>query len=171
VQEYSASAGQTRWYLSPSLKADVFVENAGPGVLVKATGIAAAVASDSDLFIARFSARWSGDIPLIEAYFYYDAVALVALALQAAAAQGMAPDGDGVRLNIRSVSDSPVASRVAWFELANGLAMLRAGAPVQYRGASGGISFDANGEVGSGVLRLWSVVQDRIVDGDLTAVQ
>jgi neutral amino acid transport system substrate-binding protein len=171
TQEWTATAGPTHWYLSPSLKTDVFVENAGPGVLDNAAGVAAAVASDSDLFVARFRDRWSGDIPLSEAYFYYDAMALVALAMQAGATMGQTPDGDAVRLNIRAVSVSPMADRVAWFELPSGLATLRRGLPIDYRGASGGVDLDANGEVGSGLLRLWSVVNDHIVDGDVRVIQ
>jgi neutral amino acid transport system substrate-binding protein len=171
AQEWTASAGPAHWYLSPSLKTDVFVENAGPGVLDNSAGVAAAVASDSDLFVARFQQRWSGDTPLIEAFFYYDAMALVALALQAAVAHGLPPDGDGVRTEIRGVSTSPMAETVAWFELGNGLSRLRTGASIDYRGASGGVDLDVNGEVGSGLLRLWSVVQDRIVDGDLKVIE
>ena len=147
------------------------MENAGPGVRADATGVAAAVASDSDLFVARFQERWTGDTPLIEAYFYYDAMALVALALQAAVAAGLTPDGDAVRQMIRGVSTGPMADRTAWFELPAGLDDLRRGVAVDYRGASGGVELEANGEVGSGLIRLWSVVNDQIVDGDVVAAE
>jgi neutral amino acid transport system substrate-binding protein len=171
AQEWTASAGPTRWYLSPSLKTDVFVQNAGPGVLDNVIGVSAAVAADSELFVARFSERWPGDSPLIEAYFYYDAMALVALALQAGVTAGLTPDGDAIRQKIRQVSSNPMAGTVAWFELPTGLDDLRRGVGINYRGASGGVHLDANGEVGSGLIRLWSVVQNHVVDGMLVAVQ
>jgi ABC-type branched-subunit amino acid transport system substrate-binding protein len=167
IQEWTASATPTRWYLSPSLKTDVFVENTGPGVLDGSVGISAAVATDSDLFKQTFAERWPGDYPLTEAFFYYDALSLVSLALAEAAQHGAAPDGDGVRDHIRSVSASPAGDDIAWFDLGHGLDELRRGLPINYRGASGAADLDADGEVGTGLVRIWTVSGDHVVDGDL----
>jgi neutral amino acid transport system substrate-binding protein len=171
VQEWGASAGAAHWYLSPSLKSDEFVQNAGPGALDGSAGVSPAVSTDAPLFIKTFGDRWAGDSPLTEAYFYYDALALVALALEAAAQHGETPDGDGIRAHIRQVSNASDAQDVQWFDLGRGLDTLKRGLPVKYRGASGSTDLDANGEVGTGLVRIWTVTEEQIVDGKLELVK
>ena len=122
---------------------------------------------DSELFAQTFGQRWSGDYPLTEAFFYYDALALVALALQDGVHRGEAPDGAAVRAHIRAVSAAPAGSDVAWFDLAGGLEAIDSGRPVNYRGASGAADLDADGEVGNGLVRLWTVTGDHVHDDAL----
>jgi ABC-type branched-subunit amino acid transport system substrate-binding protein len=84
-------------------------------------------------------------------------MALLALALERAAqVAGGEPTGEQVRAALAEVS-SPPGETVRWDELDRALALVRAGADVDYVGASGGVDFDANGDVALSRVEFWTV--------------
>jgi ABC-type branched-subunit amino acid transport system substrate-binding protein len=163
IQEWAILGGREKWYLAPSLKADVFLDNIPPGVMEGAVGVSPVVAADAATFAAAFQKRWDGDEPLDAAYFYYDAAALVALAVASAAHahQGL-PPRELVRDKLQPVSRL-TGDVVAWYELDHGLALLAEGKDVDYRGASGAVDLDEKGDVGEHPVEFWTIKDDRIV--------
>jgi hypothetical protein len=88
---------------------------------------------------------------------------VLAFALQEAHTRlGRLPDERELAVSIRSVSGPP-GRTVTWNELDVGLAALASGSPVNYRGISGPIDFDQDGDVAQGLVRFWHVENGRIV--------
>jgi ABC-type branched-subunit amino acid transport system substrate-binding protein len=163
VSQLSAGGFRGRWYFGPSLDAEEFVWNTPAGVLDGMVGISPALTADSAEFARRFRQRWPGEEPTLSANFYYDSVAVLALALEEARTQlGRLPDERELAVSIRSVSGPP-GRIVTWRELDVGLDTLASGSPVNYRGISGGVDFDRDGDVAQGLVRFWHVDNGRIV--------
>jgi neutral amino acid transport system substrate-binding protein len=134
-------------YLTPTLQTKAFQLNCPAGSLEGAVGIGVDLAADHDEFARAFAARWSGEEPMPMAYFYYDAMVLWALALQAAYTQvGSAPDRMDVESQLIQVSKAGPNS-VTWDEVEKGLELARAGAGINYRGASGNLDLGDDGEL------------------------
>lgn len=168
VQAMTAATGRLRWFLSPSLKNQIFIDNIPPGSMEGAIGVAPAVASDSETFIRAFSDRWAGDVPISECLFYYDAMALVALGLQEVSSPISTPD---LRSAILRVSRFPFGRNVPWYDIGSGLRQLSNGIDVNYRGASGSVDLDDNGEVAEGLVRAWQIAGESIVDGSIVVAR
>jgi ABC-type branched-subunit amino acid transport system substrate-binding protein len=160
IQEWAILGGTERWYLAHSLKNQVFIDNIPPGALEGAIGVSVEVAGDAERFAAAFADRWSGDEPLDAAYFYYDAMALMALAIGAA---GGGDDGAAIRDQIQAISRPP-GRVIAWYELDAGLAALADGEEIDYRGASGEVDLDGFGDLETARVVYWGIEDDRIVD-------
>jgi branched-chain amino acid transport system substrate-binding protein len=163
VSDLSASGFEGRWYFGPSLDTEEFVLNTPAGLLEGMVGISPALTADSAKFAEQFRDRWRDEQPTLGANFYYDAVAVLALALQEAYARlGRLPDERELAVSIRSVSGPP-GRTVTWEELQVGLETLASGSPVNYRGISGPIDFDQDGDVAQGLVRFWHVENGGIV--------
>ncbi|HYJ10034.1 MAG TPA: ABC transporter substrate-binding protein [Polyangiaceae bacterium] len=163
VSQLSAGGFDGRWYFGPSLDTDEFLLNTPAGLLENMVGISPALTADSAEFAEQFRARWSGEAPILGANFYYDSAAVLALALQEAHTRlGRLPDERELAVSIRSVSGPP-GRTVAWHELDIGLDTLASGSRVNYRGISGPIDFDQDGDVAQGLVRFWHVEHGRIV--------
>jgi branched-chain amino acid transport system substrate-binding protein len=162
VSQLSAGGFRGRWYFGPSLDSEEFVWNTPAGLLDGMVGISPALTADSAEFARRFRERW-GEEPALSANFYYDGVAVLALALQEAHSElGRAPNERELAASIRSVSGPP-GRILTWRELDLALGTLASGSPVNYRGISGGVDFDHDGDVAQGLVRFWYVENGRIV--------
>jgi ABC-type branched-subunit amino acid transport system substrate-binding protein len=163
VSQLSASGFKGSWYFAPSLDTQEFVLNTPQGLLDGMVGISPALTADSAEFAKQFRARWSDEEPTLGANFYYDSVAVLALALQEAHTRlGRLPDQRELAVSIRSVSGPP-GRTLTWRELDIGLETLASGSPVNYRGISGPIDFDQDGDVAQGLVRFWYVDRGHIV--------
>jgi ABC-type branched-subunit amino acid transport system substrate-binding protein len=163
VSQLSAGGFRGRWYFGPSLDSEEFVWNTPSGLLDGMVGISPALTADSAEFARRFRQRWSNQEPTLSANFYYDGVSVLALALAEAHTRlGRLPDERELAVSVRSVSGPP-GRIVTWRELDVGLETLASGSPINYRGISGGVDFDHDGDVAQGLVRFWHVEQDRIV--------
>ncbi len=163
VSQLSADGFNGRWYFAPSLDTEEFVLNTPHALVDGMLGISPALTADSEEFAERFRARWSGEEPMLSANFYYDSVAVLALALKEAHTRlGRFPDERELADSIRSVSGPP-GRTVTWNELDVALETLGSGSPVNYRGISGPIDFDQDGDVAQGLVRFWRVDNGRIV--------
>ena len=104
------------WYLSHSLHSDVFLRNTAPGVLDGTHGVAPAIPEGGAVFPAEFRRRWPGEDPSIPAYYAFDALAGLALAIGQAATisgTGEVPTGRAISLQMRSVASSSAARSTA----------------------------------------------------------
>jgi branched-chain amino acid transport system substrate-binding protein len=159
-----ALAEPGRWYLSPTLHTPAFLESIPRGALQGAKGVSSGKAAGAADFRARFKARWQ-DMPLDDAYSFYDAAALVILALQRAAARDGAIPASGVALSphLRAVSNSGGVA-IRWNELPHGLALLRDGTEVAYAGLSGPTAFDALGQTAFAATNWWTIDETGFTD-------
>jgi len=82
VNELAVYNPRPKLFLSPLLKTDLLLQNAAPEALEGAMGVAPKIFDTSDKFPQAFGARWLGDQPLEGAFFYYDALAMIAFALE-----------------------------------------------------------------------------------------
>jgi ABC-type branched-subunit amino acid transport system substrate-binding protein len=163
VSQLEAGGFDGRWYFGPSLDTEEFVLNTPAGLLDGMVGLSPALTADSAQFAEKFGHRWSGEAPTLGANFYYDSVAVLALALQEAHTRlGRPPEARELAVSIRAVSGPP-GRTVTWNELDVGLVALASGFAVNYRGISGPIDFDQDGDVAQGLVRFWHVENGRIV--------
>jgi ABC-type branched-subunit amino acid transport system substrate-binding protein len=146
-----------RWFLSPLLKTELLVANVAPDALEGALGVAPRIYDTTAAFPDAFSARWQGDRPLEGAYFYYDALGLLALALEKTAPAG---DGsiDAAQLQA-AIQDAaaPPGEGVGWNELEHGLERTRSGGDIYYSGLTGPMLLDACGSRQLGATSTWRV--------------
>ncbi|MET0793913.1 MAG: ABC transporter substrate-binding protein [Polyangiaceae bacterium] len=164
VNEFDALSQQhLRWFLSPLLKTELLVANVAPDALEGAMGVAPQIFDTGPQFPDAFARAWEGDRPLEGAYFYYDAVALLAFALQEAA---LAPGP--VTLPVFSTIVEDVAKSPGenqnWDELELGLARIRAGRDVYYSGLTGPMLLSTCGDRLQGTKSEFGVKDGQIVD-------
>jgi ABC-type branched-subunit amino acid transport system substrate-binding protein len=162
VNEFDAlSAKRPRWFLSPLLKTELLVQNVAPQALEGAFGVAPKIYEHGEAFPRAFSQRWQGDEPLEGAYFYYDAMALLALAL----AKSQSPSNDPPDLS-KAMLDAagPPGEGVKWDALETGLEQVARGRDLYYTGLTGPLSLQTCGSRSTGITADWTVQQGRIVD-------
>jgi ABC-type branched-subunit amino acid transport system substrate-binding protein len=152
------------WFLSPLLKTEVLVANVAPEALEGAFGVAPRIFDTGTAFPDAFSVRWQGDRPLEGAYFYYDAVTLLALALEKTtpAADGSV-DVTQLRAAIQDAA-APPGEGVAWDEIELGLQRTRSGGDIYYSGLTGPMLLDACGSRQLGATSTWQVQAGTIAE-------
>ncbi|MFC1642183.1 ABC transporter substrate-binding protein [Myxococcota bacterium] len=190
---YVTASAHLNWYLSPLLKTHLLIQDVAPQALNGARGVAPKIYETRDTFERAFQRRWEGDLPLEGAYFYYDATAIVAYALQASALppeealeeapeealeeapeealeealeeapEEAATSADAFRQSVLRVTTTLGVAR-GWNELGRGLESLEAGQSVYYTGLTGPILFDPCGARKIGTFGTWTVHDGHIVD-------
>jgi ABC-type branched-subunit amino acid transport system substrate-binding protein len=158
IQDWALSGGNETWYFAPSLRTDSFLRNVPPGKLEGMVGVSAALPADQEKFAQAFKARWQTDYPLTNANFYFDALVVFALAMEAARtnAQGATPTPEAVRAQMRLIS-GPAGTSVTWDHLDEAFRLVRQGTDIDYRGASGPVDFNGAGDVALGFVQLWAI--------------
>jgi branched-chain amino acid transport system substrate-binding protein len=161
VNEFEiSSAIPPRWVLSPVLKTDLLVKNVVPGALEGALGVAPKIYDSTTAFPIAFGQSWQGDAPLEGAYFYYDAMSLISLALEKTPAGATVQDFEA---NILDVA-SPPGVAVSWNELESGMQQISAGSPVYYSGLTGPMLLATCGSRQIGATATWVVTDGKIVN-------
>jgi ABC-type branched-subunit amino acid transport system substrate-binding protein len=157
-----------RWYLSPTLHSPVFLDSIPEGAMTDARGVAQGAVTSAGDFDQSFTARWQ-DAPLDDAYAFYDAGALAALALQRALVrEGSIPEGTGLSPHVIAVT-RPGGVPVHWNELAQGLERLGQGEEVTYQGLSGPLEFDVQGLTGGALTTWWTIGPEGFADREATS--
>ena len=163
VQQLAVTRYVGPWYFAPTLDSEEFLLNTPPGYLDGMVGISPALTADFAQFSELFEARFRQGAPSLGANFYYDSTAVLALALaETYRSLGRAPNASELASSVRSVS-APAGQTVTWSELDTGLQAVAAGQKVNYRGISGPIDFDVDGDVAQGLVRFWKVQDGRVV--------
>jgi ABC-type branched-subunit amino acid transport system substrate-binding protein len=153
---YAASEKRIRLFLSPLLKTELFVENVGPEALEGALGVAPNIYDTKDAFPRAFAERWLGDHPLEGAYYYFDAMALLGLALEKAAQT----PANGAPLSLYDAVlavAAPPGIGVNWDELSSGLSNIAQSHATYYTGLTGPMLMDSCGQRLRGVTTTWAV--------------
>jgi neutral amino acid transport system substrate-binding protein len=163
INEFDAlSRTEPQWFLSPLLKTDLLVQNVAPQALDGALGVAPKIYERDGNFPQAFADRWLGDQPLEGAYFYYDATALLSIALAKAAYSETE-----LKLNASMLDAAgPPGEDVRWDELDVGIERLRDGKDIYYSGLSGPLRLERCGARTIGITASWTVEGGRIVDID-----
>jgi ABC-type branched-subunit amino acid transport system substrate-binding protein len=160
IQDWTATGRQDLWYFGPALRTNVFVDNTPPGVLESMKGFSAYIPEDvGSNFSAQFAERWGGDTPMTDAFYYYDALALSALAIASAAGgQAVLPPSSAVRERIIPISRG-AGTPVDWQDLGNALALARSGQAIHYAGASGHVDLTDDGYLQSTIetISVWQI--------------
>jgi ABC-type branched-subunit amino acid transport system substrate-binding protein len=152
-----------RWYLSPRLKTQLLLENVAPRALAGATGVTPRIFASGPAFPTAFAARWSGDPPLDGAFFYYDAMALLAFGLERA----QLADGQIGAASVRAGIAASTGNRGeggTWNQIAFSLQRLRMGDDMNYSGLTGPILLEACGDRRTGESSRWTVHDGDIVE-------
>ena len=88
----------------------------------------------------------------------YDAVALIALAIQKVGPDFLkmsrAEQGRAIRDNLRAVANPP-GVEVTYKEFAKAFDLLRAGTDINYQGIAGPCTIDENGDMSEGAIEIW----------------
>jgi ABC-type branched-subunit amino acid transport system substrate-binding protein len=159
VNEFDAlSPTPPSWFLSPLLKTDLLVQNVAPDALEGAHGVAPEIYDTSSDFPDAFAKRWQGDRPLEGAYFYYDALALIAFALERAADQGLDLESAIAAAAVQK------GEQARWNEIADGLEHARGGGVIYYSGLAGPLVFNSCGDRSFGATSTWQVHAGAIID-------
>jgi ABC-type branched-subunit amino acid transport system substrate-binding protein len=158
-----AQGPNIRWYFPPTLNDDAFLLNIEPSLVEGAIGISPWIDPDKlAAFTTAFQQRWDLDTPAQASLFYYDAVALLALAIASAPpSDGSAPAALPSLIVSASLSGGPI---VSWNELDTGMQLARSGQPINYYGVSSSVDLGADGELAFiPELEYWQIVQGGIV--------
>lgn len=149
-----------QFYGTEGLYDSSFLLNGAADILngFRGTTNAAPVDSATYQYFARQYLAGTGSEPILFSECGYDAVYLIALAMQ----QGGANTREAILANLRSVSNysgAPARDLVVGpGEWAKAKAGLIAGQHVKYQGASGSIQWDANGDVTSGTYLVYRIL-------------
>jgi ABC-type branched-subunit amino acid transport system substrate-binding protein len=158
-----ALAVPDRWYLSPSLHTPEFLEAIPKGALRGARGVSSGTVAGAAGFRDAFTRRWQ-EPALDDAYSFYDAGAVAALALQRALQESpILPTGAGLAQHVLAVTGAGGAV-IQWNEIGRGLDLLARGEPVQYVGLTGQLQFDARGRLHTASTNWWSIGDDGFFD-------
>jgi ABC-type branched-subunit amino acid transport system substrate-binding protein len=145
-----------RWYLSPTLHTPAFIESIPKGTFTNAQGVTSGTALGSADFRVLFSEKWQ-DVPLDDAYAFYDAGALAVLAMQRALAlEGAIPQGTGLQSHIVALT-RPGGTPILWNQIGRGLELLGLGEEIEYIALSGAIEFDDVGQPKRASTRWWRI--------------
>ncbi len=155
LRDWAVMGTKTQWYFAPMVNTDAFMLNVPPGLVDGAVGVSPSIPFRSvNDFNSKFRARWFGDAPFDAAYFYYDALVVLAFAMESMRISGAGDDTLGE--HILRVSGPP-GTIVDWDDLGLGFSLLSQGQQINYRGASGTVDFKPNGDIDSGLLQFWTV--------------
>jgi ABC-type branched-subunit amino acid transport system substrate-binding protein len=157
------SRARPQLYLSPLLKTELLLQNVVPEVLDGAIGVTPRIVETSDEFPTAFARRWAGDQPLEGAYFYYDAMALVAFGLERAMQSSSHPGASALSAAILDESHGP-GEAGRWNELRPLLPRLRQGEHIYYTGLTGAVLLRPCGDRQSGATSDWQVQAGAITD-------
>lgn len=153
------SAGGPQRFFFPYLNSQGFIDSIGAQYTHDVWGIAPGSTKTPSLttFQQEYQATFK-EAPGEFSANSYDAVVLIGLAMAAAGDN----TAQAVRDNIRTVSGAGGTAVYAGVQgLKKGLALLESGQKISYVGATGPMTFDANGDV-SGALLVWRVQDGKI---------
>jgi len=177
VTEWAVGVREGSWLLGPTLHTPGFLQNVPRGSLDGAYAISPSLSllnecqeknqryhgavdcrrTNADQFRDHFKARWDGEEPFPAAYYYYDAVVLLAMGLEFAAAQGdLDPKPSELQGMIVEMTNTALV-RGRWNDLGSVFGSLSEGTPVAYVGAASEYQFDTYGAAVHQLFDTWRV--------------
>lgn len=159
VREWISLGGSQKMILANSLKSDEFRENVGMQYLGETVGTdtASPRSESADAFRAAYVERFDSEPNGPGLGNSYDATMIALLAMEAA---GKDASGADIAAAVGKVTDpngTPVTADTAGFAQAK--EVLAGGGTVMYKGATGNVRFDANGDVSAPAV-VWSFTDE-----------
>lgn len=156
IKDYNAgfSAKATFWFFANSHNADFVTGVGGSNFTFAHEGTRPTVAAKNDRFPhfkTVFNARYSKDPSNFGQSNAFDAVHLVALAIEAAGSY------ESLKIRDQMTAVSSGGTAFSAVQMKDALAAAKKGDDINYQGASGDVDFDANGDVLSG-YDIWKVM-------------
>jgi ABC-type branched-subunit amino acid transport system substrate-binding protein len=164
IQESASVFGNERWYFGPELANESFIENTIPTLVDGRVGISLSLPPSSADFAQAFAGRWTDEQALPNSYFFFDAAAVLSLAIASSTHAGNGtPARAGLGAHVERVANPP-GEEITWKTLSRGIELARQGQDINYQGVSGSVDFDAEGNVvaGAGVIRFWTIENRQI---------
>jgi neutral amino acid transport system substrate-binding protein len=156
LQEWAVRGKPGKWYLGPTLNDPELLRNVPVGVLEGMKGVSADLGARAADFVSYFEAQTAVP-PLTGSNYYFDAVALLSLAITHGIAVGGAmPNPAALKTEMMAVT-SASAEVVSFDQLAQGLALVKTGQMVQYQGAAGSYVLDSLGDSTQTRGAIWQV--------------
>jgi ABC-type branched-subunit amino acid transport system substrate-binding protein len=128
------------------------------------------VHDNADAFAAHFADRWEGELPFPAAYFYYDAVVLLAMGLAYADARGIV-EPSAARLHALILELNQATEQGRWNDLEHTFAKLSQGIPLAYLGSATTYQFDQYGAATHILFDSWTVDSFSYVSGGTLRAQ
>lgn len=156
LQQDLVLGGTTQWYLGPALNNPELLRNLPAGALEGTVGFSPDFGSQAQSFDSYLVGSTSAS-PLPGAHYYFDAVALLALALGESvwAGDGI-PDPAAFKPHLFNVS-SAGGVVVTFDQIAQGLSLVKTGQKVQYQGAAGTNILDDQGDSTQSEIAIWQI--------------
>jgi ABC-type branched-subunit amino acid transport system substrate-binding protein len=162
LQEWAVRGRPVKVYLGPTLNDPALLRNVPAGVLEGLIGVSADLGEQAPSFATHLQERTSV-LPIAGAHYYYDAVALLSLAVAEGFAQeGAIPTPASMRQHMLNVS-SAGGALVTFDHLADGLALLAARQKVSYNGAAGAYVLSVQGDSTLTRGSIWQIVGSEFV--------
>ncbi|MEM1428354.1 MAG: ABC transporter substrate-binding protein [Pseudomonadota bacterium] len=159
VREWISLGGTQNMILANSLKSDEFRDNVGMQYLENAFGTdtASPRTESADAFRAAYVERFGAEPNGPGLANSYDAAMIAMLAMEAAGADASGADIAAAVGRVTDAGGTPVSADVAGFAAAKEI--LSGGGSVLYQGATGDVSFDANGDVSAPAV-VWAFTDE-----------
>jgi ABC-type branched-subunit amino acid transport system substrate-binding protein len=156
LQEWAVRNKPVDVYLGPTLNSPELLRNVPLGILEGISGVSADLGSQSSTFESFLLARTK--VPSIAgSHYYFDSVALLALAVAEGIAQtGVLPPPSAMMAHMLSLT-SPGGTLVGFDQLAQGLGLLAAGQKIEYQGAAGAYVLNALGDSTYNRGAIWQI--------------
>jgi len=138
------------------------LQNVVPEVLEGAVGVTPRIYDNSGGFPQAFAERWAGDQPLEGAFFYYDALALVAFGLEQTLRDHNELNAALLSEAMLDVAGGP-GEAARWNELPAYLPRLHDGDQIYYTGLTGPMLLKPCGDRQVGASSDWRVESGQIV--------
>ncbi|MDF2809006.1 MAG: hypothetical protein K0S56_37 [Microvirga sp.] len=169
TREWISLGGTQNLILNNSLRSPEYVKAVGARFLQNAYGMdnASVAGPMVESFKKTFQAAYNASPDGPGIYNQYDATMILGLAMN------IAPElkGTAIRDSIRKLQN-PEGTVVGTGpeEFKRALALIKEGKPIRYSGATGPLSFDANGDV-SGAALIWNVKGDQLSTDQTLSVE
>ena len=165
LQEWAVRGKVGNFYLGPTLNDPALLRNVPAGVLEGLVGISPDLGAHAEDFRAYFQ-NATGFSPVAGSHYYFDAVALLALAIADGVAQTKAiPDPGTFKLHLDGVS-SASGQVVSFADLGTALQLVSGGTKVQYDGAAGEYQLSKVGDSIGNRATLWRISDNSFLDID-----
>jgi branched-chain amino acid transport system substrate-binding protein len=165
LQEWAVRGRPFAVYLGPTLNSPELLRNVPAGVLDGMKGVSADLGEEASRFESYFLAQ-TQVASLAGANYYFDAVALLSLAVAEGIAQtGAIPAPSMMKDHIVSVS-SAGGTTISFDQLAQGLDLLADGQKIEYHGAAGTYVLTSSGDSTQNRGAIWQIDGDEFVTVD-----
>ena len=156
LQEWAARGKPIKLYLGPTLKDPELLRNVPTGILEGVKGVTADLGERATDFETYFETRTA--VPSVTgSHYYFDAVALLALAVAEGIAQnGSIPTPATIKGHMLNIS-SAAGTVVGFDQLADGFALLADGQKVTYYGAAGSYILNDLGDATMNGGAIWQI--------------